>query len=170
MKILNKVQEACPVNPLEYSYNPGKMHSFQGPGTALQESNKYTQIVVLINCPRVSDWVDGLIGPSELLLVVSHLFAVPILVEWWGFEECSPKRLNFFIPMVCSHVPTFCSILLYPVLFSHFHGPNVYMVCSPCSQSLFCMSCFHVKHPTFFPMASPETVHFQCLFPWGIAQ
>ncbi len=72
--------------------------------------------------------------------------------------------------MVCSHVPTFCSILLYPVLFSRFHGPNVYMVCSPCSQSLFCMFCFHVKHPTFFPMASPETCSFQCLFPWGIAQ
>jgi hypothetical protein len=49
------VQEAYPaVNPLEYSYNPGKMHSLQGPGTALEESNKYTQIVI-INCPFVSD-------------------------------------------------------------------------------------------------------------------
>ncbi len=55
LKILDEVQEAYPaVNPLEYSYNPGKMHSLQGPGTALEESNKYTQIVI-INCPFVSD-------------------------------------------------------------------------------------------------------------------
>jgi hypothetical protein len=72
------VQEANPVNPLEYFYNPGKMHSLQNSsGTALEESNKYTQIVI-INCPRVSDRLDSLIGPGGLLLVVSHIFAIPV--------------------------------------------------------------------------------------------
>jgi hypothetical protein len=65
------------------------MHSFQGPGTALEESNKYTQIV-LINCPRVSDWLDGLIGPGELLLLVSHLFAVPAAISSLP-PICSPN-------------------------------------------------------------------------------
>jgi hypothetical protein len=27
---------------------------------------------------RVSDWVDGLIGPTGLLLLVSHLLVVPV--------------------------------------------------------------------------------------------
>jgi hypothetical protein len=31
MKILDKVQEACPVNPLEYSYNPGENAQLPGP-------------------------------------------------------------------------------------------------------------------------------------------
>jgi hypothetical protein len=30
------------------------------------------------------DWLDSLIGPGGLLLVVSHLFAVPVLVLWVG--------------------------------------------------------------------------------------
>jgi hypothetical protein len=28
------------------------------------------------------DWLDSLIGPGEYLLVVSNLFAVPVLVLW----------------------------------------------------------------------------------------
>jgi hypothetical protein len=35
----------------------------------------------------VSDWLDSLIGPGGLLLVVYHLFAVPILVLWVGLEK-----------------------------------------------------------------------------------
>ncbi len=41
-------------------------------GGALERSNKYSQIVF-----SVSDWLDSLIGPGGLLLVISHLFAVP---------------------------------------------------------------------------------------------
>ncbi len=37
----------------------------------------------------VSDWVDGLIGPSGLLLVVSHLRAVPVSLLWWGWKKVS---------------------------------------------------------------------------------
>jgi hypothetical protein len=32
---------------------------------------------------HVSDWVDGLIGPTGLLLVVSHLFAVPVQFQFF---------------------------------------------------------------------------------------
>jgi hypothetical protein len=27
------------------------------------------------------------IGPSELLLIVSYLFAIPVLVLWWGSKK-----------------------------------------------------------------------------------
>jgi hypothetical protein len=37
------------------------------------------------------DWLDGLIGQGGLLLVVSHLFAVPILVLWVGLEKSMEK-------------------------------------------------------------------------------
>jgi hypothetical protein len=33
------------------------------------------------------DWLDSLIGLGGLLLVVSHLFAVPVLVLWAGLEK-----------------------------------------------------------------------------------
>jgi hypothetical protein len=33
------------------------------------------------------DWLDSLIGPGGLLLVVSHLFVVPVLVSWVGLEK-----------------------------------------------------------------------------------
>jgi hypothetical protein len=33
------------------------------------------------------DWLDCLIGPGGLLLVVSHQFAVPNLVFWVGLEK-----------------------------------------------------------------------------------
>jgi hypothetical protein len=47
-------------------------NSFQSPRGALKESNKHTKIVFV-------DWLDSLIGPSGLLLAVSHLLAVPSL-------------------------------------------------------------------------------------------
>jgi hypothetical protein len=37
--------------------------------------------------PASSDWVDSLIGPSGLLLVISHVLAVPISVLWVGLEK-----------------------------------------------------------------------------------
>jgi hypothetical protein len=45
LKILDEVQLSYPVNPPEDCCDPGKMHSFQGPAGALEESNKYSQIV-----------------------------------------------------------------------------------------------------------------------------
>jgi hypothetical protein len=41
---------------------------------------------------KPKDWLDSLIGPGGLLLVVSHLFAVPVLVLWLGLEKS--KLLN----------------------------------------------------------------------------
>jgi hypothetical protein len=35
----------------------------------------------------VSDWPIIMIGPGGLLLVVSNLFAVPILVLWAGLQK-----------------------------------------------------------------------------------
>jgi hypothetical protein len=35
----------------------------------------------------VSDWPIIMIGPSGLVLVVSSLFAVPVLVLWVGLEK-----------------------------------------------------------------------------------
>jgi hypothetical protein len=35
----------------------------------------------------VLDWLDSLIGLGTLLLVVSHRFAVPVLVQWAGLEK-----------------------------------------------------------------------------------
>ncbi len=33
------------------------------------------------------DWLDSLIDPGQLQLVVSHLFGVPVLVLWVGLEK-----------------------------------------------------------------------------------
>jgi hypothetical protein len=33
------------------------------------------------------DWVDSLIGPGGLLLVVSYLFTIPVLVLWLVLEN-----------------------------------------------------------------------------------
>ncbi len=49
LKILDEVQQSYPVNLLEDCCDPGKMHRFQGPAGALEESNKYSQIV-FIDC------------------------------------------------------------------------------------------------------------------------
>jgi hypothetical protein len=35
----------------------------------------------------ISDWSIIIIGPGGLQLVVSHLFAVPVLVVWEGLEQ-----------------------------------------------------------------------------------
>jgi hypothetical protein len=35
----------------------------------------------------VSDWSIIMIGRGGLLLVISHLFAVPVLVSWVGFQK-----------------------------------------------------------------------------------
>jgi hypothetical protein len=38
------------------------------------------------NLGCVSDWSIIMIGQGGLLLVVPHLFAVPVLVSWVGFQ------------------------------------------------------------------------------------
>ncbi len=53
----------------------GNVHIFQSPGNSL------------INTFPVSDSLDSLSGPGGCLLVVSHLFAVLVLVLWVGFEK-----------------------------------------------------------------------------------
>jgi len=55
----------------------------------LDRANKHSQII-FVDRSLVLAWLDSLIGPSELLLVVSHLFAVPILSP----ETSSPLALR----------------------------------------------------------------------------
>ncbi len=54
----------------------------------LEASNKHSQILVYLLLP-VSDWLDSLIGPSGLLLVVvvPHQLAVPVSVLWVELEK-----------------------------------------------------------------------------------
>jgi signal recognition particle GTPase len=52
---------------------------------ALQESNKYSQIV-FIDC-SVYDWLDSLIGLGGMLLALSHLFAVAVKFYGWGWKK-----------------------------------------------------------------------------------
>jgi hypothetical protein len=60
--------------------------SFESTGGALKQTTKHTQIIFIDLLP-VSHWLDSLIGPGGLLLVVSHLFAVP--VSGWGWKKVS---------------------------------------------------------------------------------
>jgi len=52
----------------------------------MEQSNKQIQII-FIDCSPVADWLDSLIRPSGLLLVVSHVYAVPVSVLWVGLEK-----------------------------------------------------------------------------------
>jgi len=52
------------------------MHSFHSPGGALEQSNKHKSNHIYWQLP-VCDFLDNLIAPGGLLLLVSHLFAVP---------------------------------------------------------------------------------------------
>jgi len=53
----------------------------------------------------VSDWVDSLIGPSGLLLVVSpHLLAVPISVLWVGLEKKLVRKTWMWEIFLQSHI------------------------------------------------------------------
>jgi hypothetical protein len=45
------------------------------------------------------DWLDSLIGPGEFLLVVSHLFAVPVLDFMGGVGKC--KKVNLDVRYFC---------------------------------------------------------------------
>jgi hypothetical protein len=62
-------------------FEAGKGHS---KGVHLLEKSMIDTIWSLL---VVSDWPITMIGPSGLLLVVSHLFAVPDLVLWVGLRK-----------------------------------------------------------------------------------
>jgi hypothetical protein len=47
LEILDEVQQSYPVDALEDSCDPGRMHNFQGPGGAPEEPNKYSQVTLL---------------------------------------------------------------------------------------------------------------------------
>jgi len=51
---------------------------------ALAEKSAGNMIWLLLS---VSDWPIVLIAPGGLLLVVPHLFAVPVSVLWWGCKK-----------------------------------------------------------------------------------
>lgn len=87
LEILDEVQELNPVDPLEDNYShPEKIHNFQSPEGALEQSNRYSQIVS-IWLLRLSDGLDSLIGPVGLLLAVFFPFAVPISVLYVGLGK-----------------------------------------------------------------------------------
>jgi hypothetical protein len=59
----------------------------------LEQSTEHTQIV-FIDCSLFPDWLDGLIGLSELLLVVSHLLAFPVQFYGLGWSKISNWNLD----------------------------------------------------------------------------
>jgi hypothetical protein len=83
---LDEVHESNEVNLLlEDCWDPEKLHTFQSSGGVLEQSNKHNPNV-FIDCSLVSDWLDSLIDLSGLLLVVSHLLAIPVsvVIVGWG--------------------------------------------------------------------------------------
>ncbi len=69
-----------------------KLQSLEGKEGALEESNKLKSNLYLLIAPFVSDWVDSLISPSGLLLVVPPLY---LQSKWVAISSpplaCSPS-------------------------------------------------------------------------------
>jgi hypothetical protein len=63
------------------------LHSFLRlvKGTAKPTTCHINMIQLLL--PIVSDWPIMIVGPGGFLLVVSHLFTVPVLVLWVGLQK-----------------------------------------------------------------------------------
>jgi hypothetical protein len=57
---------------------PEQLHSFQSLWKSLIEWSQ----IVFIGCSPLSDWLDSLIGPGGLLLLVLHLFAVAVFMTF----------------------------------------------------------------------------------------
>jgi len=75
------------VESSEIHCQPEKMLSFSrepwsspGNNSSNRQPVKFVSRIYWLLLP-ISDWLDGLIGPSELLLLVSHLRAVPVPVS-----------------------------------------------------------------------------------------
>jgi hypothetical protein len=47
------------------------------------------------------DWLDSMIGPGGLLLVVARLFSVLVLVLWVGLEKS--KKLNLDVRKIFAY-------------------------------------------------------------------
>ncbi len=73
------------------------------PFRALEEADKHSQIAFTYSLLPVSDWVDGLIDPSGLLLVVSHLLTVPVLLAGGVGKQSVTKTWMWEIIFVGSH-------------------------------------------------------------------
>jgi hypothetical protein len=71
------------VNPLEHFKDTEKSPNLSEPWKRKINTVKS----YLLTAPCFFDWVDSLIGPSGLLLVVSHLSAIPVSVLWVGLEK-----------------------------------------------------------------------------------
>jgi hypothetical protein len=54
--------------------------------------------------PFVFDWPFVMVGLGGLLLVVPHLFAIPILVLWVGLEKMFNQTWMWFFFLVGSHI------------------------------------------------------------------
>jgi hypothetical protein len=69
-------------------FDPAFLHSLlrlvKGSAQQLPEKSVINMLWLLI---PVSDWPFIMIGPGGLVLVVSSLFAVPVLVLWVGLEK-----------------------------------------------------------------------------------
>jgi hypothetical protein len=74
------------MNPLEYFYDLEKMHNFLNLKGALEELINILKLY-LLTLTLFFDWLDSLIGPNGLLLIVSHLFAILLSVLWMGLEK-----------------------------------------------------------------------------------
>jgi hypothetical protein len=86
LEILDEVHEPTSVNPLEDYCDPEKLHSFQSPGRDLEWLNKRGQIIFIDHSLFLFS-LDSLIGLNGLLLVASHLLAVPVSVLWVEFGK-----------------------------------------------------------------------------------
>ncbi len=86
LDILDEVHEPTSVNPLEDYCDPESLQSFQSPGRDLEQFNTRGQVIFIDHSLFLFS-LDRLISPSGLLLVVSHLLAVPVSVLWVGFQK-----------------------------------------------------------------------------------
>jgi hypothetical protein len=78
------------VNPVDDCCDPEKKLLFRAleePWNSLINRVKSSLLVT----PYLSDWLDSLISPIGLQLIVSQLFAVPVSVVWVGLDELVPK-------------------------------------------------------------------------------
>jgi hypothetical protein len=80
------------MNPLGRLLGPLKnMYIFSEPW---KKPHKQSQIPFTYSLLPVSDWLDSLIGPSELLLVVSQLLTVQVLVAGGVGNQLVTKKLG----------------------------------------------------------------------------
>jgi hypothetical protein len=81
LEILVEVQQPNPVDSQEDGCDPEKIHNFRSPLVNTR------QIIFIDYSLCVFDWLNSLIGPDGLLIVVSHLFGVSVSVSWVGLEK-----------------------------------------------------------------------------------